>query len=155
MFRPVHGLILALIIVAAGAYFVAVKLEGGASATVAPGGAKGGLREVDFGLAELDPGGQPVRIPSYKNGGMMVLYAGEELQFEAVGNSPLPTIQLRLGETVQPLPGASGRITIVGPANQALPVTLSAQGQRLSLPGGAPPRVSVKVQVFGPARPKG
>ena len=112
------------------------------------------VSEVDFGMAELDPGGRPVPIPSYKRGGPMVVFAGDELQFEALGDAPLPTLVLHAGSTVQVLAGASGRIRIDGPAHQALPAALLAQGtRRTSLPGGAPARVSVKVQVFGMARP--
>ena len=118
-----------------------------------PGGPKAALGEVDFGMAELDPGGRLVPIPSYKRGGTMVVFAGDELQFEALGDAPLPTLVLHAGTAVQELAGATGRVTIAGPARQALPAALLAQGTRTSLPGGAPARISVKVQVFGPARP--
>ena len=110
------------------------------------------LSEVDFGMAELDPGGRPVPIASFKRGGPMVLFAGEELYFEALGDAPLPTLVLHAGATVQVLSGTSGRVTIAGPARQALPGALLAQGTRVSLPGGSPARVSVKVQVYGVAR---
>lgn len=153
--RPVHGLILGLIVVAVGVYLAQAGPGAVVSTkTVTPVGAKNTLREVDFGFAELDPGGQPVPIPSYKNGGTMVLYAGEELEFQALGDGPLPTIELRVGEQAQMLDVPSGRVKITGPLNRALPAVLLARGSRLSLPGAAPPRISVKVQVFGVARPE-
>ena len=117
------------------------------------GAASTGPREVDYGLVELIQG-LPAPVTSYKHGGNMVLYAGEELRFQVNGNAPLPAIELRAGAGKQMLPGADGAVQVAGPANQALPALMVAQGSRVSLPGNAPPRVSVKVQVFGAARPK-
>ena len=111
-----------------------------------------GPREVDFGFVELKPG-LPTPITSYKFGGNMVLYAGEVVSYQVVGPAPLPAIDLRIGQDVHTLSGADGKLLVAGPANQALPAAVVAQNLRHSLPGGAPPRVSVKVQVQGAARP--
>jgi len=110
-------------------------------------------REVDFGFAELNPA-TPTSIASYKNGGNVVLYAGEELRYEVLGDHPLPPIELRVGDTVQTLSAADGKLPIAGPPGQAQPALLAAQGARYSLPGGSPPRVSVKVQVYGGTGPR-
>lgn len=152
-----HALVLVLAVLAI-TVGVALKFgpsssDGTSTATAPAGTANGGQREVDFGLVELNPG-QPTPITSYKNGGNMVLYAGEELRFQVIGDAPLPPIELRAGGGVQALPGMGGKVQVAGPANQPLPAAMVAQGSRLSLPGGAPPRVSVKVQVYGAARPK-
>ncbi len=147
-----HALILAALVIAVG---VVVKygpsISGGTTGVTA--GQTDGPREVDFGFVELNPT-QPTPITSYKNGGTMVLYAGEELRFQVIGDAPLPPIELRAGEGVQALPGTDGKVQVAGPANRPLPAALFAQGPRVSLPGGAPPRISVKVQVHGAARPK-
>jgi len=145
-----HGFVVGLLIVAAGGYLkyldlrdIAAAVQRGASVP----------REVDFGFAELDPG-LAVPVPSYKNGGAMVLYSGEEFGFHALADGPIPPIELRAGDHVQLLPGSNGKVKITGPLNQPLPAVLLARGSRTSLPGEAPPRISVKVQVFGVARPK-
>jgi len=117
------------------------------------GDAKNARLEVDFGFVELNPG-QPVAIPSYKSGKAMMLYSGDEFEFRALSDDPIPPLELRVGEDVQLLPGATGKVKIVGPLNQPLPAILLARGSRVSLPGAAPPRISVKVQVLGVARPK-
>lgn len=150
-----HALVLAVLVVAVG---VALKFgpsssDGTSAATAAAGTTNDGQREVDYGFVELNPG-QPTPITSYKNGGNMVLYAGEELRFQVLGEAPLPSLELRAGGGVQALPGMDGKVQVAGPANQPLPAAMVAQGSRLSLPGGAPPRVAVKVQVYGAARPK-
>ena len=151
--KPAAALVLGLVVAAAGAYLALVKLETGTTTASTAGATQNKPREVDFGLAELDHGGVAVRIPSYKNGGTMVLYAGEELEYQAMGDGPIPPLELRVGQTAQQLAGPSGRITITAPAGQPMPVVLHALGSRVSLPGGAPPRISVKIQVYGPPRP--
>lgn len=109
-------------------------------------------KEVDFGLVELDPE-TPMPIISYKKGGNLILFAGDELRFQISGEAPLPEIELRAGSDPQALPGgAEGTLIVVGPSGQALLASMSAKGNRVSLPGGAPPRVSVKVQVFSTVR---
>ena len=124
-----------------------------ASGSAVQGDARNERLEVDFGFVELDPG-QPVAIPSYKSGKAMMLYSGDELEFRAFSDGPIALLELRVGEEVQLLPGATGKVEIVGPLNQPLPAVLLARGSRVSLPGGAPPRISVKVHVFGVARRK-
>ena len=110
-------------------------------------------KEVDFGLVELDPE-TSMPIISYKKGGNLILFAGDELRFQISGEAPLPEIELRAGSDPQALPGgAEGTLIVVGPSGQALPASMAAKGNRVSLPGGAPPRVSVKVQVFSTVRP--
>jgi len=150
-----QGLALGLVVVAVGVHLKHGRLSDAntSAAPAAQGATGGGARELDFGFVELNPG-QPTPIGSYKNGGNMVLYAGEELRFQVLGDAPLPPIELRTGDTVQLLPGPEGKVPIAGPPRQALPVLLTAQGSRLSLPGGAPPRIAVKVQVYGGARPR-
>lgn len=151
-----HGFVLGLLVLAAGVYLKSLEIRDPASA---PAGdavkneAKNALREVDFGFVELAPG-HPVAVPSYKHGKAMVLYSGEDFEFHALSDGPVPPLELRVGGDVQLLPGSTGKIKIVGPSNQPLPAVLLARGSRVSLPGGAPPRISVKVQVFGVARPK-
>lgn len=118
--------------------------------------AAGGLeREVDFGFVELDHGGRAVAVASYKLGGAMMLRAGEVLHFQAIGDPPLPALELHLAGRIIVLPGASGQFKIEAGPGSAVPALMRAQGDRLSLPGGAPPRVSVKVQVTGPPRAAG
>ena len=110
-------------------------------------------KEVDFGLVELDRE-TSMPIISYKKGGNLILFAGDELRFQISGEAPLPEIELRAGSDPQALPGgAEGTLIVVGPSGQALPASMAAKGNRVSLPGGAPPRVSVKVQVFSTVRP--
>jgi len=151
-----RGLLLASVVIAA---VLALKFVPSGSSTAGPPApaqavdSKGQMREVDFGFVELDPA-RPVGIASYKNGGNMVLYAGDEFRYQVLGDAPLPQIELRIGDSVQILPGAEGAVELGGPANVPLQAKLVAQGSRHSLPGGAPPRVSVKVQVYGAARPK-
>jgi hypothetical protein len=135
-------------VLAAGIYLKSVEVR----ATTAQGEA-GGIREVDFGFVELHPG-QPAAVLSYKHGRPMVLYDGEEFHYQAHFDGPIPPLELRVGEEMQLLPGPAGKLTVAGPSNQPLPAVLVARGSRVSLPGGAPPRVSVKVQVLGVARPK-
>ena len=146
-----RGFILGLVVVAVAGYMQYRDLRDGTTPTVTEATAP---REVDFGFVELDPG-QPVAVPSYKNGGQMVLYAGEEFEFHALADGPIPPIELRAGDQVQLLPGPDGRVKIIGPLSQPLKAVLLAQGPaRMSLPGGPPPRISMKVQVFGITRPK-
>ena len=109
-------------------------------------------REVDFGFVELDHGGRPVAVASYKHGGAMQLRAGEVLHFQAIGDPPLPALELHLAARVILLPGASGQFSVDAVPGSAVAALMRAQGDRVSLPGGAPPRVSVKVQVTGPPR---
>lgn len=155
-----HAWVLAGVLVTGG---VALKLglspsSGTGRTDAARATVNSGPQEVDFGLVELTPS-QPTPVTSYKNGGNMVLYAGEELRFEVLGGeglaeASLPAIELRTGSAAQLLPGASGTLRVEGLAGQAMPATMVSQGSRHSLPGGAPPRVSVKVQVYGNERPK-
>jgi hypothetical protein len=149
--KPMHALIVAAVLAAGGAavYFGSSKdtATSSKSSTTAASG------EVDFGLAELLPGRQAA-VVSYKQGGNMVLYAGEEFQFQIVGNDAVEGIELRVGNAKHILTGKEGKIKIAGPANQPQPATMIEQGSRLQLPGSAPTRISVKVQVYGPARPK-
>jgi hypothetical protein len=151
-----HGFVLGLLVMASGVYLKSLELRGATSAGVGdavqsePGNNR---REVDFGFVELDLG-QATAIPSYKYGRPMVLYSGDDLEFQAHFDGPVPPLELRTGDDVQLLPGSAGKVKIVGPLNQPLPAVLLARGSRVSLPGGAPPRVTVKVQVSGVARPK-
>ena len=159
-FKMAHAWVLAGLLVAGG---VALKfwlspIAGAGRSDAALAKASTGLHEVDFGLVELTPS-QSTPVTSYKNGGNMVLYAGEELRFEVLGGeglaeASLPTIELRTGSAAQLLPGTSGTLRVEGLAGQAMPATMMSQGSRHSLPGGPPPRVSVKVQVYGNDRPK-
>lgn len=126
-----------------------------APSTSAAAGTDNAVREVDFGFVELDHGGRAVAVASYKHGGSMMLRAGEVLHFQAIGDPPLPALELHLAGRVLSLPGTSGQLSIAGAAGQPLPAMMRAQGDRVSLPGGAPPRVSVKVQVSGPPRVAG
>ena len=127
--------------------------QAGKGAGTAPASVGGGVvREVDFGFVELDHGGRAVAVASYKHGGSMLLHAGEVLHYQAIGDPPLPALELHLPGRTVALPGSTGQIGIEGAAGQALPAVMRAQGDRVSLPGGAPPRVSVKVQVTGPPR---
>lgn len=151
-----HGFVLGLLVMVGGVYLKSIELPAVTSAGAgdAVRSETGNiLREVDFGFVELDPG-QPVAVPSYKYGRAMVLYSGEDFEFHALSDGPIPPLELRVGDDVQLLPGSAGKVKIVGPLNQPLPVILLARGSRVSLPGGAPSRISVKVQVFGIARPK-
>jgi hypothetical protein len=145
-----HALILAALAIAVG---VGCGPSDRGDATKGQSKATDGPREVDFGFVELNPE-QPTPITSYKNGGNMVVYAGEELRFQVVGDAPLPPIELRTGDSAQLLPGTEGKVQIAGPAGKPLPAVVVDKGSRLSLPGGAPPKISVKVQVYGGARPK-
>ena len=147
-------------IIGLAAIAIGIALKGGElNATPAPpaGAARSEaatlIREVDFGFVELHPG-KPGVVQSYKHAKPMFVYGGEEFEFRALSDYPIPPLELRAGDQVQPLPGTAGKVTIAGPRGQPVPVTLLAQGERVSLPGGAPPRVSVKVQVLGPARPQ-
>ncbi|MFM9886734.1 MAG: hypothetical protein ACKVQT_27210 [Burkholderiales bacterium] len=150
-----HAVALAVVAIAAVAFFKfgPSNTDSATGAATGKGVATDGPREVDFGFVELNPG-MHTPITSYKHGGNMVLYAGEELRFQVVGAAPLPPVELRVGESAHALPGTDGVLLVAGPANQPLPASMVAQGARLSLPGSAPPRVSVKVQVHGAARPK-
>jgi hypothetical protein len=151
-----HGFVLGLLVLAIGVYLKSVGL--GAITSAGAGAAVQSetgniVREVDFGFVELNPG-QPAAVPSYKYGRPMVLYSGEDFEYQAYSDDPIPPLELRVGDDVQLLTGSAGKIKIVGPLNQPLPAVLLARGSRHSLPGGAPPRISVKVQVLGVARPK-
>ncbi len=158
--KVAHAWVLAAMLVAGG---VALKFglspnSGVGRTDAALAKASTGQHEVDFGLVELNPS-QPTPVTSYKNGGNMVLYAGEELRFEVLGGqglaeASLPAIELRTEGSAQLLPGSSGTLRVEGPAGRAMPATMVSQGSRHSLPGGAPPRLSVKVQVYGNERPK-
>ncbi len=147
-----HALILVALVIAIGVV-LNYSLSSGDRAAPTPSTANAGPREVDFGFVELNPG-LPTPITSYKYGGHLVVYAGEELRFQVVGAAPLPPVELQVGEGRHTLPGTDGMLMVAGPANQPLSTAMVMQGSRLSLPGGAPPRVSVKVQVHGAARPK-
>jgi hypothetical protein len=141
---------------ASGIYLKSLELRAATSAGVGDAvqsEPRNNRREVDFGFVELDLG-QPTAIPSYKYGRPMALYSGDDFEFQAHFAGTVPSLELRIGDDVQLLPGSAGKVKIVGPLNQPLPAVLLARGSRVSLPGGAPPRVSVKVQVFGVARPK-
>lgn len=143
-------IVLGLVAIAAGSGLGGTV---GTVGTAAPGNATGNAsREVDFGFVELDHGGRAVAVASYKLGGSMVLRAGEVLHYQAIGDAPLPALELHLAGRIVTLPGPAGQLSIDGAAGQALPAVMRAQGDRISLPGGAPPRVSVKVQVTGPPR---
>lgn len=110
-------------------------------------------REVDFGLVELVPE-TPAPIISYKKGGTLILFAGDELRFQISGEAPLPEIELQTGSDPQALPvGSEGRLIVVGPSGKAFSASMLAKGNRVSLPGGAPSRVSVKVQIYSTVRP--
>ena len=128
------------------------------SATKGKGPATEGPREVDFGFVELIQG-QPTPVVSFKNGGDMMVYPGEEFRYQSLsdsplGDAPIPPIELRVGDTMQVLPGTEGKVQITGPAGKPLQAILMAEGSRHSLPGGAPPKFSVKVQIYGSPRPK-
>ena len=154
--RPAGGAGLALpaVLLVLGLVAIVVGMgQGRTGARTAPGSASGGaLREVDFGFVELDHGGRAVAVASYKHGGSMMLRAGEVLNYQAIGDPPLPALELQLAGRTVLLQSPTGQLVIDGPAGQALPAVMRAQGDRISLPGGAPPRVSVKVQVTGPPR---
>lgn len=156
--RTVAGVfILGLLVLAIAAYLKSVGLGAVASAAADDAvqrDAEKIAREMDFGFVEVDPG-QPVAVPSYKYGRAMVLYSGEDFEYQVHSDGPIPSLELRVGDDVHPLSGPTGKIRIGGPLNRPLPAVLVAGGSRVSLPGGAPPRISVKVQVWGVARPKG
>ena len=135
-----HVLLLGLVIIGAGTYLKHLELRVGTSAKVAGQSANSGVPgevEVDFGFVELNPG-QATPIPSYRHGGNMVLYAGEELRFQTLADSKTPTVELRAGKDVQLLRGSEGKLKIAGPPNQALSAVMFAEGSRVSLPGGLP-----------------
>lgn len=143
----------AVLIVLGLAGIVAGSGLGGLAGPTAPAPAGGGAPgEVDFGFVELDHGGRAVAIASYKHGGSMMVHAGEVMHYQAIGDPPLPPLELHLAGRIVDLPGANGQISITGAAGQPQPAMMLAKGDRLSLPGGAPPRVSVKVQVTGAPR---
>lgn len=146
-------ILLAVLMVVGVAIRYSLPYRGTVGSTVAAADAPDSSpREVDFGFVELNPG-LPVPITSYKHGGPMVLYPGDELRYQVLGDVAATTIELRVGGGATPLPGAGGKVPIGGLGKQPLPATMVLQSNRLSLPGGAPPRVSVKVQVFGASRP--
>lgn len=149
--KPMHALIIVAVLAVGGAaiYLSSPK----ATHTSSQSGTAAATAEVDFGLVELLPGRQ-TPVVSYKQGGNMALYAGEEFRFQIVGTTPVEGIELRVGETVHKLTGSEGKVNIGGPAKQPQPAIMVEQGSRVQLPGAAPTRVSVKVQVYGPARPK-
>ena len=127
---------------------VAGGVAGAAGGAAGRGASGAGPIEVDYGFVELDPGGAPMPVASYKRGGAMGVRAGQTLQYQLVGDKPLPEVELLLAGAVTTLQGSAGQVLIAGPAGQVLPALMRATGDRLSLPGGAPPRVSVKVQVW-------
>ncbi len=151
-----YGIVLGLLVSALGVYLQSNERRGVTGSPAGDAGrseASNTIREVDFGFVELAPG-YPVAVPSYKHGKAMVLYGGEDFEFRVLSDGPMLPLELRVGDDIQLLPGSAGKVKIVGPANQPLPAVLLARGSRVSLPGAAPPRISVKVQVFGVARPK-
>lgn len=127
-------------------------LGGPAGPGVSGSARSGAPGEVDFGFVEIDHGGRVVAIASYKHGGPMVLHAGEVLHYHAIGDPPLPPLELHLGGRIIDLAESSGQVSIDAAADAPQPAKMRAKGDRVSLPGGAPPRVSVKVQVTGPPR---
>lgn len=141
-------LALAVLLAVAG-WLIQSRLTGSPPAQA--GAASGTSPEVDYGFVELDHGGVPVAVASYKHGGAMQVRTGQTLRYEVIGEAPLPPIELHLAGAVTPLPGAAGQVRIHGPQGQKLPAVMRATGDRLSLPGGAPPRVSVKVQILADA----
>jgi hypothetical protein len=149
------GSLVAVGAIAAGILLRSAELNATPQTTVEPARSEPApvVGEVDFGFVELHPG-KPGAVQSYKYAKPMVVYGGEQFEFRALSDYPIPPLELRAGGHIQPLPGIAGKVTIAGPPGQPLPVTLIAQGERVSLPGGAPPRVSVKVQVVGQARLK-
>lgn len=149
-----HVFLLGFVVIGAGVYLKHIELRADPSPKVADQSENSGmLGEVDYGFVELNPG-QAMPIPSYRHGGNMVLYAGEEFRFQVLADSEIPAIELRVGDSMQLLSASEGKLKIAGSANQPLPAMLFASGSRISLPGGAPPRLSIKVQVYGTARPK-
>ena len=136
---------LAALLIAAG---IAVLWNSERMQSKPPTAAAGNSPELDYGFVELDHGGLAVPVASYKHGGAMNVRAGQTFQYQVLGDLPLPPVELHLMGVVTALPGASGRIRLEGPAGKALPALMRAGGDRVSLPGGAPPRVSVKVQVL-------
>ena len=125
----------------------------GDSRTGASGVAGSASPEIDYGFVELDHGGMPVAVASYKYGGVMQVQAGQILHYQVIGEAPLPPLELHFAALVIPLPGSAGQIRIEGPPGKPLPAVLRASGDRVSLPGAAPPRVSVKVQVLADKAP--
>ena len=150
--RPVWAVSALLIVLGLAGIVAGSGLVGLAGQPVPAGAADGASVEVDYGFVELDHGGRAVAISSYKHGGSMLVRAGEVLLYQAIGDPPLPPLELHLAGRVVDLPGASGQISITGTAGEAQAAMMRAKGDRVSLPGGAPPRVSVKVQVTGPPR---
>lgn len=146
-------ILLAVLIVIGVASRYSLTYRGMAGSTAAaPSALDGTLSEVDFGLVELIPG-LPVPITSYKHGGPMVLYPGEELRYQVLGDTAETKIELRVGDGATPLPDTDGKVPVAGLGKRPLPAMMVLRSTRLSLPGSAPPRVSVKVQVFGATRP--
>ena len=139
------GVLLGLLLAAWG-YLPAGRL--GDIRSGATGPASSASPEIDYGFVELDHGSIPVTVTSYKHGGVMQVQAGQILQYQVVGDAPLPPLELHFAALVTPLPGIAGQIRIEGPAGKPLPAALRASGERLSLPGAAPPRISVKVQLL-------
>lgn len=109
----------------------------------------GPVHEVDYGLVELDHGGAAVAVASFKHGGAMTLLPGDEFRYRAVGREPLPPLELRLGTKTVMLELPAGTVTVGASDSHPQQAVLRALGARVSLPGGAPPRVSVKVEVYG------
>jgi hypothetical protein len=156
-----YGFVLGLLVVAIGGYLKYLELSTTTPAKVADAvhsETKDIPREVDYGFVELVPG-QPVAVPSHKFGKPMVLYGGEDFEFHAIANGPIPVIELRAGDRTYRLPGSEGRVKIVGPLDQALPAFLRTS-QFLSpsdagpSSNGFPSTIAVKIQVLGVARPK-
>ena len=152
-----HAIILAIlvaVVAAVGIFIPSNKSESASSENTGNRIATANTsKEVDFGLVELNPE-TPMPIISYKKGGNLILFAGDELRFQISGEAPLPEIELRAGSDPQALlGGAEGTLIVVGPSGQALLASMSAKGNRVSMPGSAPPRVSVKVQVYSSVRP--
>lgn len=142
-----QGFILGLLVMAVG---IVLHAQEPRTEMTSPGSSG----EVDFGFVELEPG-MEIPIPSYKNGGEMVVYAGEDFAYQVVVDGEQPPIELHAGDHVQVLSGAEGKVKIDGPPNKPLPAVLIERDDgRESLPGSAPPRTSVKVQVYGAARPE-
>ena len=145
-------LLAVLIVIGVASRYSLTYRDTAGSTAAAPRAIDGTLSEVDFGFVELNPG-LAVPITSYKHGGPMVLYPGEELRYQVLGDTAATIIELRVGGAATPLLDTDGKVPVAGLGKQPLPVTMVLQTTRLSLPGGAPARVSVKVQVFGATRP--
>lgn len=130
------------------AAFVTAQLEGCGPAQPPTGTVSGSLHEVDYGLVELDQGGAAVAVASFKRGGFIALYPGDEFRYRAIGSEPLPPFELKLGADTIVLDQSAGTVTVGAGDGRPQQAVMRALGARVSLPGGAPPRVAVKVEVY-------